>query len=90
MALHLLAEERRGDLVLEHFRVEPAPEQRGDILATVGLERRLTELQSSPDIFGRMLARQFICTHRVPQMDGERAHHPARELLRELQGAGER
>lgn len=89
MALRLLAEERRGDLVPEHFRAEPAPEQRGDILATADLGSHLTELQSSPDIFDRMLARQFVCIHRVRRMDGERAHHPAREWRRELQGVTE-
>ena len=89
MALRLLAEERRGDLVPGHFQAEPARERRGEILATVDLGSRLTELQSSPDIFGRMSAHQFVCIHRVRQMDGDRAHHPARELRRELQGVKE-
>jgi hypothetical protein len=89
MALRRLAEERQDGLVLEHFRAAPAPEQRGDILETADLGSRLTELQCSPDIFGRMLARQFVCTHRVRQMDGERAHRPAREWRRELKGARE-
>lgn len=89
MALRLLAEERRGDLVPEHFQAEPGPEQRDEILATVDLGPRLTELQSSPDISDRMLARQFVCIHRARRRDGERAHHPARERRRELQGVTE-
>jgi len=89
MALRLLAEERRGDLVPEHFRAEPAPEQRGDILATADLGSRLSELQSSPDIFDLLLARQFVCIHRMRRRDGERAHHPARQLRRELQAVPE-
>ena len=89
MALRLLAEEPQGDLVPEHFQAEPAQEQRGEILVTVDLGPRLTELQSSPDISDLMLARQFVCTHRVRQMDGDRAHHPAREWRRELQGVTE-
>lgn len=89
MALRLLAEERQGDLVPEHFRAEPAREQRGEILERADLGLRLTGLQSSPDILDRMLARQFVCIHRARRMDGERAHHPARELRRELQGVRE-
>ena len=70
MALRLLAEERRGDLVLEHFQAEPAPEPRADNLERVYLEQHQTELQSSPDIFDLMLARQFVCIHRVRRRDG--------------------
>jgi len=87
--LRLLAEERRGDLVPEHFQAEPAPEQRGDILEKVDSDQHLTELQSSPDISDPMLARQFACIHRVRRRDGKRAHRPARELRRELQGVTE-
>jgi hypothetical protein len=79
MALRLLAEARQDGLVLEHFQAEPALEQRGDILETVDLGSRLTGLQRSPDTFDRMLARQFVCIRRVRQVDGERAHCPARE-----------
>lgn len=89
MAPRLLAEERRGALVPEHFRAEPAPEQRGDILETVDLGSRLTGLQRSPDTFDRMLARQFVCIHRVRQVDGERAHCPAGGRRRELRGVKE-
>jgi hypothetical protein len=78
-ALRLPAEERRGDLVQEHFRAEPAPEQRGEILERVDLGQHRTELQSSQDIFDRMLARQFVCIHRVRRRDGKQALHLARE-----------
>ncbi len=79
MALRLPAEERRGDSVPEHFQAEPAREQRGDILEKVDLGRHRKELQSSLDIFDRMLAHQLVCIHRVRRRDGKRAHRPARE-----------
>jgi hypothetical protein len=64
-ALPLLAEERQDVLVPEHFRVEPVRELTVGILAMAGLDRHQKELQNLPDIFDRMMARQFVCIRRV-------------------------
>ena len=78
MALRLLAEERQGGLVPEHFQAELAREQRDEIPATAGFVSLRKELRNLPDISDLKVARPLVCI-RPEQLDGETAHYPARE-----------
>ena len=81
MALRLLAEERRGDLVQEHFRAEPAQERQGEIPARADLESLQRELQILPDISDPTAARLLVCAH-LERLGGAMACLPARDSSR--------
>ena len=85
LAHRLLAEERRGGLVPQHFRAEPAQERQGEIPARADLGSLQRELQIPPDISDPTAARLLVCTH-LERPGGEMACCPARDSSRQLQG----